>query len=75
LKQGIQLYWKALEKKEEQKAWDMWLMNYQHMTEKDFTPFSQFYKNSRVTQVSKKPTDEILKEVEEIRQRANSNKE
>jgi hypothetical protein len=57
---------KAREKREKQKAWDMWLTKYQHMDEKTFLPFSEFYR--KLTQpISTRATEDILNEVEEIR--------
>lgn len=61
----------AIEKREEEKAWSMWLMKYQHMNKKTFTPFSAFYKTMTSSETSKRSTADILKDVEEIRKRAN----
>lgn len=60
----------ALEHREEEKAWQMWLMKYQHMTDKNFIPFSQFYTKATQAQPSKRSAEEILAEAEEIRRRA-----
>ena len=66
IKSGIKLIYKALEKREEQKAWDMWLTLYPRMNEKTYFSFTDFYKN-KLKPISTRPTDEILAEVEEIR--------
>jgi hypothetical protein len=65
----IPLITKAVEKREERKAWEMWLMKYQHMDENSFVPFSQFYKNSRKQTISKRSAEEMIAEAEEIRKR------
>jgi hypothetical protein len=64
----LSLVIKAIEKREEKKAWQMWLMKYQHMDEKTFVPFSQFFKSQK-QEVSKRPAVEILEEAQEIRDR------
>lgn len=56
----------AEEKQEEEKAWQMWLMKYQHMDKKNFVPFKDFFK--KMTQpVSRKPKEQILDQVARIR--------
>jgi hypothetical protein len=67
----IELLELAIEKREEEKAWQMWLTKYQNMDKKSFIPFSQFYKKAISTEINQRPTEDILKEVEEIRKRAN----
>ena len=62
----ILLIIKSIEKREEHKAWDMWLTRYQHMDKKNFVPFSQFFKSQK-QQISQRPTEDILAEAEEIR--------
>jgi hypothetical protein len=74
----IGLIAKAEEKREEEKAWQMWVQLYPNMIiprpfAKDpalkFIPFSDFYK--KMTQpISQRPAEDILKEAEEIRKRA-----
>ncbi|WP_209121507.1 hypothetical protein [Alkalihalobacillus sp. BA299] len=43
---------KAFDKKEENKAWDMWLVKYEYMNKDNFVPFSEFLKQTRQPQVS-----------------------
>lgn len=62
----MQLYWKSVEKHKEKRAWEMWLMRYQHMTDKNFMPFSQFFKG-QTKAISAKDKNEILQDVERIR--------
>lgn len=57
---------KAFEKQEENRARNMWLMKYQHMDEKNFMPFSKFFRLQKEP-VNKRSKEDILKEVEEIR--------
>lgn len=68
----IALLDKAVDKREEQKAWDMWLMKFQHMTQKSFIPFSSYYKSLSAPNVSRRPTEEILQEAQKIREKARS---
>lgn len=68
IKQGINLIYKAIEQRDERKAWEMWLTKYQNMNKDNFIPFTEFYKKAN-TKVSQKPTEEILKESHEIRQK------
>ncbi|WP_036939441.1 hypothetical protein [Pseudobacteroides cellulosolvens] len=72
----MQLYWvdgikiinKAEEKREEEKAWQMWLTKFPHMTSKTFIPFSSFFKKAREPQeLIKRSAEEILQEAKEIR--------
>lgn len=58
---------KMYEKREEQKAWEMYLMKYQHMGKKDHIEFKDFYQKQREpTEI--RPKDDILQEVEAIRE-------
>lgn len=66
---GISLIYKAIEKKEEQKAWEMWLMKYQHMDKSSFIPFSQFYKQQTQRKISMRATEDILQEAKAIREK------
>lgn len=69
LKHVVRLIQKAKIKKEKQKAWDMWLIKYQHMDKESFVPFSEFYRT--LTQpLSTRSKEDILKDVNEIRNRA-----
>jgi hypothetical protein len=62
----IQLVSQAFLKREEAKAWGMWLMKYQHMDEQSFVPFSQFFKVQKQV-INKRSAEEILSEAQEIR--------
>lgn len=65
---GIELISKAVEKREETKAWGMWLALFPRMTKDNFIPFSQFFKKQ--TQIiTQKSSQEILDEVAEIERR------
>lgn len=65
----IPLILQAIDKREERKAWEMWLMKYQKMDKNTFKPFSDFFISARqkIEPVTKKSTDEILKDAYEIR--------
>lgn len=58
----------ALKKKQEDRAWQMWLMQYQHMTEKNFVPFSEFYSKQTASpqSVTSKTKEEILADTDMI---------
>jgi hypothetical protein len=73
--QGCELILKAYEKREEEKAWQMWLTLYPNMkTRESFIPFKEFYKK-QTQQISKRPAEEILAEAEEITERINNQKQ
>lgn len=57
------------EKETEQKAWEMWLTKYPNMDKTNFVPFSEFKSKLTTPQISTKSTEDILKEVEEIRKK------
>jgi hypothetical protein len=63
----IRLIAKAVEKREEAKAWGMWLAKYPRMTKKTFVPFSQFFKAQREPVKVRRPVEEVLAEAERIR--------
>lgn len=63
---GFELILKAFEKREEEKAWQMWLTLYPNMTKEKFMSFSEYYQKLRQP-ISTRSTEEILAEVEEIR--------
>lgn len=67
--EGLQLINKAFEKRNEEKAWQMWLMRFQHMTKKNFVPFSQFMKKAlRPTmENSSEPTEDLIAMAEKIK--------
>lgn len=70
IKIGISLINKAIEKREEQRAWGMWISKYPYMTKDSFVPFSQFYNQQTHTHtVSKRSTEDILREAEDIREK------
>lgn len=50
----------------EQKAWDMWLARYQHMTKEDYISFEEFYNPKSEQKTSVKSQTEILKDVKSI---------
>jgi hypothetical protein len=66
--QGFKLIKKAFDKREEEKAWQMWLTLYPNMNKDNFVPFSDFYKEMKKP-ISKRPTEDILNEVYEIRKK------
>jgi hypothetical protein len=57
------MFYHRLYKCEEQKAWQMYLMRYQHMDNKTFKPFE--FGKSKV-KISTKSAEEILTEAENI---------
>lgn len=61
------LLFEAFEKKEENKYRNMWLAIYPRMSKDNFISFDDFY-NKRYEQIDT-PTNEILKETEDIRKR------
>ena len=63
---GCKVIFRELEKREDRKAWEMWLTLYPKMTKENFMPFSEFFKMQKQT-ISKRPKEDILKEVERIR--------
>lgn len=65
IEDGMELIEYAQEEKKKQKAWEMWLVQYQHMEKKNFVPFSEFYESLQV-RISYRPAEDILREAEEI---------
>jgi len=67
-KLGVKLIYKAIEKREEEKSWQMWLTMYPYMNlgHLKFMPFSEFH-SKQIQPISHRPAEEILKEVYEIR--------
>lgn len=55
----------AYEKQSEEKAWQLYLTKYQHMTEENYVPFDEFYKPKRVEETNKS-AENILAEVREM---------
>jgi hypothetical protein len=65
---GLALLNEAWGKREEEKAWQMWLAKFPHMDKETFIPFSEFYrKMSTPQQISQRTTEEILADAYEIR--------
>lgn len=56
----------ALEKREECKAWEMWLSLYPKMTTDTFIPFSEFHKRVIIAPVKPESKEDILKKVFDI---------
>ena len=56
---------KAIEKKNEDRAWQMWLVQYQHMTKENYISFEDFYSPTKQVE-SDQSVDEILNEVRNI---------
>jgi hypothetical protein len=67
LKLAIKIIIHRHEEQEELKAWDMWLVQYQHMDKDTFKPFSQFLEDLKPKQISTRSVDEILEEARNIR--------
>lgn len=71
--EGVHLVKQAREKEQEKHAWDMWLMQYQHMDKETFMPFSDFldeYKrelNKQLEPHNENTLESVLKKVEEIK--------
>jgi hypothetical protein len=67
--EGLELINKAFEKRNEEKAWQMWLMRFQHMTQKNFVPFSQFMKKAirPMVEESSEPTEDLIAMAEKIK--------
>jgi hypothetical protein len=63
---GVKAIFYEIEKKEERKAWEMWLALYPNMGKKNFIPFTKFYKKMKQP-IDKTPTEDILKDIESIR--------
>lgn len=62
---GIKIINQAYEKKREEKMFQLYLMKYQHMDEKNFIPFSEFYKP--VNQIDEEESiEDILENVKNI---------
>lgn len=66
---GIELINKALEKRNEQRDWDMWISIYPNMDKNTFIPFEKFRATKQIQQ-NKNITltnDEIIAKAEELR--------
>lgn len=64
----IGLIFKAQEKREEARAWGMWLAKYPYMDQKTFVPFSEFFRVQRQPPIKARPAGDLLAEAERIRQ-------
>lgn len=74
---GCKVILREIEKREEKKAWDIWIARYPHMiipsfgSKKpplEFVTFSKFYKKLKAP-IDNTPDEDILKDVEAIRTR------
>jgi hypothetical protein len=67
---GILLINKAIEKRKEEKDWDMWVAVYPHMDKKSFISFEKFRGKKKIANVAPSKNmskDEIMKKAEEIK--------
>jgi len=53
---------KAHEKKEEQKAWEIWLAKYPHMTKKNFVGWEEFLRKLKTPAIKPKQTNETVQD-------------
>jgi hypothetical protein len=66
---GMELIYKAVEERDRQKVWEIWLINYQNMDNETFIPFDEFYAKFKQPQIiSTKSTEDIIANAEAIRQ-------
>jgi hypothetical protein len=66
--EGLALLNEAQEKREEEKAWQMWLAKFPYMDKKSFIPFSEFYQKMSTPQhISQRSAEEILADAHNIR--------
>ena len=64
---GLEMIIEAFKKKNEERMWAMYLMQYQHMTKESYVSFEEFYApKTEQTVDENKSVDEILDEVESI---------
>lgn len=63
--EGAEIIRKAVEKHQEEKAWQLYLMRYQNMTEDTYVSFDKFYNPNR-EEVENKTAEEILAEVKNL---------
>jgi hypothetical protein len=66
---GIQLILKAFAKAEERKAWDLYVVKFQHMDKKNYMTFSKFYKQAQGQAEPKQTTEEIRKIAEVVKKK------
>ena len=63
---GIEFINKAIEERDKEQLWEMWLVQYPHMSEEDYIPFDEFYDKATGKNLVQKPKQEILAMAEEI---------
>ena len=63
---GCKVIFRELEKKEEKRAWDRWLVDYGRMNKDNYISFEEFLRKLK-NPISKRPKEEILEEAERIR--------
>ena len=64
--EGLEIYNQAREQLEERLLWDMWLINYQHMTKDNYVSFEQFKITAKTSPAIKRSEKEILQDAEDI---------
>lgn len=66
---GLNLINKAIEKRKEEREWDMWISLYPKMDKKSFIPFEKFCGKKKHIKIHKKELtkQEIIEQAEEIR--------
>lgn len=62
------------EKKQEERAWDMWISVYPQMNKDNFVKFSEFYKK-QTNPVTTQSAEDILREAEEIQKKVLNKKQ
>lgn len=62
----IDLIYKALEKELEDKLWNKWLVELQHMDEKSFISFENYKQKHFQQKETEKEVEEILEDAENI---------
>lgn len=68
IKFGVNMIFHLKQEKEENKAFQMWLMRYINMDKKSFVPFERFYQRRSKLKKKRKSKKEILDKVYKIRQ-------
>ena len=64
---GCKAIFRELEKKEERKAWERWLVDYGRMDKDNYTSFEEYLRKLK-NPISQRPKEDILAEVERIRE-------
>jgi len=65
IKYVTRLISKAFDRNDEEKAWQLYVVNHPNMTEEDFIPFKEFYKPNKQVEEAR-TSEDILKEVKEL---------